>query len=116
MSTLAESARIEAPVARRRSRPRGAARRRPVAGAVLWIVALGVLLAGVVAINVAVLQLNVRLDELGRDRAQLRADAARLASQLSSAAANARIEHDAQERLGLVLADPAATEYVELRP
>jgi cell division protein FtsL len=116
MSTLAESARIEAPVARRRSRAHRAARRRPVAGAVLWIVALGVLLAGVVAINVAVLQLNVRLDELGRDRAQLRADAARLSSRLSSAAANARIEHDAQERLRLVLADPTTTEYVELRP
>ena len=33
---------------------------------------LAVLLAGIVAVNVAVLQLNVRLDELGRERVQLR--------------------------------------------
>ena len=43
-------------------------------GGVVWIVVLAVLLAGIVAVNVAVLQLNVRLDELGRERVQLRAD------------------------------------------
>ena len=54
---------------------------------------LAVFLAGVVAVNVAVLQLNVRLDELGRERVQLRADTREArAPQLSSAAAAARIE------------------------
>ena len=48
--------------------------RRAPFGGVVWIVVLAVFLAGVVAVNVAVLQLNVRLDGLGRERVQLRAD------------------------------------------
>jgi cell division protein FtsL len=67
-----------------------------------------------VALNVAVLQLNVRLDKLGRERAQLRADNAALASELSSAAAAPRIQTLAQNRLGLVFAPPDQTTYVEL--
>ena len=82
----------------------------------MWIVVLGVLLAGVVAVNVAVLQLNVRLDGLGRERIQLRADNARLSSQLSSAGAAARIEPEAKARLGLVQADANSTSYVQLAP
>ena len=58
---------------------------------------LAVLLAGVVAVNVAVLQLNVRLDELGRERVQLQGETKRLSSQLSSASANARIESQARD-------------------
>jgi len=85
-------------------------------GGVVWIVVLAVLLAGVVAVNVAVLQLNVRLDELGRERTQLRADTNRLSSQLSSASANVRIESEARSRLGLVRADPALTQHVQLVP
>jgi len=103
--------------------PRPQVRRKPAAaarprafGGVLWIVLFGVLLAGVVAVNVAVLQLNVRLDELGRERIQLRADNARLSSQLSSAAAAARIEAQARQRLGLVPADANTTAYVQLAP
>jgi cell division protein FtsL len=83
---------------------------------VVWIVLVGVLLAGVVAVNVAVLQLNVRIDGLGRERIQLRADNARLSSQLSSAAAAARIESEAKARLGLVQADANSTTYVQLAP
>jgi len=114
------TARSEAP-ALPRPRRRPAAASRPVArtrpfGGVLWIVVLGVLLAGVVAVNVAVLQLNVRLDGLGRERIQLRADNARLSSQLSSAAAAARIEAEAKRRLGLVQADANSTAYVQLAP
>ncbi len=104
-----------------RHRPRRKTAARPVArprafGGVLWIVVLGALLGGVVAVNVAVLQLNVRLDGLGRERIQLRADNARLSSQLSSAAAAARIEAQARQRLGLVPADPNTTAYVQLAP
>lgn len=114
------TARSEAPALPRRRRPVVApalplARPRAWGGAV-WIVVLGVFLAGVVAVNVAVLQLNVRIDGLGRERIQLKADNARLSSQLSSASAAARIESDAKHRLGLVQADANSTSYVQLAP
>ena len=103
----------------RKRRPAAAPAARPAArprtfGGVLWIVVFGVLLAGVVAVNVAVLQLNVRLDSLGRERVQLRADNARLSSQISSAGADARIESQARARLGLAPAEQ--TEFLELVP
>jgi cell division protein FtsL len=113
MSTIAERAPARAP---RRAKASATTRKRLVRSGVLWIVALAALLAGVVALNVVVLQLNVRLDELGRQRAELKADAARLRSQISTAAANVRIEREARDRLGLVPADPTATRYVELKP
>ena len=95
--------------------PKRRARSRPFGG-VVWIVVLAVLLAGVVAVNVAVLQLNVRLDELGRERIQLQGETNRLSSQLSSASANARIESQARTKLGLVRADPELTFHVQLAP
>lgn len=122
MASWAGTARVDTPrVARPGKRP--AARSTPLRkaasrpfGGVVWIVVLAGLLAGVVAVNVAVLQLNLRLDELGRERTQLRADTKRLSSQLSSASANARIESQARNRLGLVEADPAVTYHVQLVP
>jgi len=99
----------------RRPAPRPIARARAFSG-VVWIVLFGGLLAGVVAVNVAVLQLNVRLNELGRERIQLRDDNARLRSQLSTASAAARIEAQARARLGLVPADPSTTAYLDLMP
>ena len=86
-----------------------------MAGGVFWIVVVGVLLAGVVAINVAVLRLNVRMDELSHQRAQLRAENAALEARLASLAASFRIEKRARTRLGLVLADPEQTEYLRLK-
>jgi cell division protein FtsL len=122
MASWAGTARADSPpVARPRARPRTRtapkrrARTRPFGG-VVWIVLLAVLLAGVVAVNVAVLQLNVRLDELGRERIELQGETKRLSSQLSSASANARIESQARARLGLVRADPALTYHVQLAP
>jgi cell division protein FtsL len=88
--------------------------RRAFRSGVLWIVVVGMLLAGVVAINVVVLRLNVELDELRRTRAELKADIAADRAQLSSASANARIESEAASKLGLVAADPNATTYVPL--
>jgi len=119
MAAVGGTARAQ-PAALPRQRPRRPAAR-PVARArafsgVVWIVLFGALLAGVVAVNVAVLQLNVRLDELGRERVQLRDDNARLRSQLSSASAAARIETQARTRLGLVPADPSTTAYLDLAP
>ena len=99
-----------------RSRGRAAARRRPLvlAGGVLWIVLFAVLLAGVVAINVAVLRLNLQLDQEGRERTELQADVSLLRSELSSAAATSRIERLARGELGMVEADPDETIYIEL--
>jgi cell division protein FtsL len=117
VASWAGTARVETPVAPPRRRPRPTSRRgaqaRPFGG-VLWIVVAAALLAGVVAVNVAVLQLNVRLDELGRERIQLQAETKRLSSQLSSASANARIESQAKSKLGLVPADPELTFNVQL--
>ena len=122
MASWAGTARVETPAvapSRTRPGPRTAARRkartRPFGG-VVWIVLLAVLLAGVVAVNVAVLQLNVRLDELGRERIELQGETKRLSSQLSSASANARIESEARSKLGLERADPALTYHVQLAP
>ena len=120
MASWAGTAGVEAPTAARpRTRPRSApkrrARTRPFGG-VVWIVLLAVLLAGVVAVNVAVLQLNVRLDELGRERVELQGQTRRLSSQLSSASATARIEAQAKAKLGLVQADPELTYHVQLPP
>jgi cell division protein FtsL len=110
MSAIAETGPVRAP-----ARAKAKARKRPVTGGVLWIVVVGALLAGVVAINVVVLQLNVRLDELGHQRAELKADAARSRSLISTAAANVHIEREARDQLGLVPVDPASTRYVNLR-
>ena len=82
----------------------------------MWIVALAALLAGVVALNVAVLQLNVRLDRIARERTDLRAANAALAARLSIARSTPQIEQLARRRLGLVQATPEQTFYVELPP
>ncbi len=121
MSALAQPGRAPrpaAPVRKRSAKPaRPTARpssRRRVDRGVVWIAALALVLAGVVAVNVAVLQLNVRLDEYGRERVQLRDDTARLRAQLSSTGASARVSTRARAELGLVEANPATTAYVRL--
>jgi cell division protein FtsL len=104
----------ETPRAARATRRGSRARRPALLDGAVWILALGVLLAGIVALNVIVLQLTVQLDDLGHERAQLKADISHLESQLSSAGANYRIEREAQEQLGLVEADPATTTYLSV--
>ncbi len=98
--------------ARRDATPSG----RRLGGGVTWIVVVGALLAGVVAVNVVVLQLNVRLDRLGGERAQLKADNARLRATLSSASSSLRVATQARTKLGLRQADPLLTDYVRLAP
>jgi cell division protein FtsL len=104
------------PVARRAPGRKAEARRQPVAfaGGIAWIVVMAVLLAGVVAINVAVLRLNLQLDATSRDKTQLQGDVSLLRSELSSAAATSRIERLARGELGMVPADPDKTVYVRL--
>jgi cell division protein FtsL len=103
----------EAPLPARPAR-RIVRRERRVTGGVFWIAIVAALLAGVVATNVAVLRLNMTLDRLGKDRADLRAQNAALASQLSSAAAAPRIQSLAARQLGLVQASSDQTTYVRL--
>jgi cell division protein FtsL len=104
---------LTAPHRRPRATPRTRSRRR-VAGGVLWIGAVAALLAGIVAMNVAVLRLNIQLDRLGHTRDTLRAENASLLSQLSSAGATGRIQTLAMNRLGFVQAGPDQTTFVRL--
>ena len=106
MSTIAQPA----------LRRRGRARRGPVTGGGGWLVGVAALLAGIVAINVLVLRLNVELDDLRRTRAELKAEIATTRAQLSSASSNARIENDAASKLGLVKNDPDQTTFLRLEP
>lgn len=110
MSTIAQGART----ARPRPRTRTKARPRLLGGGVLWIVLFAGLLAGVVAVNVAVLRLNLELDSTGRESSELKADIAGLRSELSSTSATSRIKRLATKELGLVVADPETTIYVPL--
>ncbi len=84
-----------------------------MASGVLLIAIIGALLVGVVFMNVAVLRLNIRLDQLGRDRTRLRGDVAELSSRLSSAQAAARIQAQALG-IGLQPAKAAETSFVDL--
>jgi hypothetical protein len=97
----------------RRSKSRARARRR-ARGGVLWIALSGILLAGVVFVNVAVLRLNLALDSSNAERVKLHAQDAALQSQLSSTLASPRIQSQAARQYGLVYADPSQYGYVNL--
>ena len=119
MSRAATARALPAPT-RPRARPKPKPRakrkvepRRRVAGGVVWIGLVAALLAGVVALNVAVLRLNVRLDELGRSGTQLRADNAQLNSEIAAKAASGRILGLASGQLGLRAREPLT--YLDLR-
>jgi cell division protein FtsL len=112
MSTIVETARLARPA----RRPREKSASRLLAGGVLWIVVFALLLAGVVAVNVAVLRLNLHLDGVNRERTELKADIAELRSKLSSSAATFEVERTARDELGLVQADPEDTTFVRLPP
>jgi hypothetical protein len=87
--------------ARRKSKPRPRAR-----GGILWIALSGILLAGVVFVNVAVLRLNISLDSANQQRVKLRGQNAALSSELASALASPRIQNQARSEDGL---EPATT-------
>jgi cell division protein FtsL len=103
---------------RARARPKAArkpASRRRVAGGVVWIGVVGVLLAGVVALNVAVLRLNVQLEDAGRERTQLRAENAQLSTQIAARAASGRIVSTASDQLGVAPVTAENRTYLDLR-
>jgi hypothetical protein len=97
-------------VPRTRARPRPQRRLR---GGIVWIAAFALVLAGVVALNVAVLRVNMGVSRLDRQQLELQAQNAALSSQVSSAASAQRIEQ-AAHRLGYVPAPATDTSYVEL--
>ena len=98
--------------ARARRRPRQRARSR---GAILCIAVSALLLAGVVFVNLAVLQLNLRVNKATEERGRLRAANATLQSQLSAALASPRIQALARKQDGLTEADPSTIGYLDLR-
>ena len=101
-----------------RVRPRAVPRPRPrsqrrLRGGVAWIVAFAVVLAGVVALNVAVLRVNMQVSRLDHEQIELQAQNAALASNVSSAASAQRIEQ-AAHKLGYVPAPATDTSYLQL--
>jgi cell division protein FtsL len=121
LASLAEETAFVEPVVRRRRNPKAApkprarAKRKPRArSGILWIALSGVLLVGVVFVNVAVLHLNLQLDRANQQRTKLRAENAALQSELSSRLASPRIAALATKQDGLVPADPSTIGYVNL--
>ena len=94
-----------------RPRPRQAPRPR-LAGGVAWIVVIAVLLAGIVALNVAVLRLYMNAERLDTQKDKLLSANAALVTEHSRLASTDRVEAIAREQLGLV--EPEQTAYVEI--
>ena len=128
MASWHEAAAVAAPRPRSAPRPRPKPKPKPraaprrkakaktgVAGGLAWIIVASVLLAGIVALNVAVLRLNIRLDHMNTDREELRAENAALGAKLSGAVSSPRIQSVAKQR-GFVPADPTTIGYVDLAP
>jgi len=104
---------IERPAPRARTRVRRRAGQRRVRGHIVWMTAFALLLAGVVAVNVAVLRAHMAVTNLENQQAQLQAQNEALASQLSEAQSAPRIVA-AAHKLGLVQAQGADTTYLDL--
>ena len=115
MASLSHSqAAVAQPVPRPRPRTRTRVKRARARGGILWIAVGGILLAGVVFVNVAVLQLNLRLDTANADRSKLLAENASLQTQYSRLISSPRITAAATKRYGLVYKDPSEYGYVDL--
>jgi cell division protein FtsL len=110
VTSLTHSDAAAAVVRTRRSTRRKARAR----GGILWIVVSGILLTGVVFVNVAVLQLNLSLDNASADKAKLQADNAALQSQYSSLVSSPRVSGAAYRRLGLTFLDPSSYTYINV--
>jgi cell division protein FtsL len=113
-----------APAPRRRptaARPRPSVRsprrqaNRRVRLPIVWMTVFALLLAGVVAVNVAVLRAHVAVTNLDQERTKLEAQNQALASRLSAASSAPRIEA-AAHRLGLVQAPATGVTYLDLGP
>ena len=118
MASLSHAqARTVDPVVRPRPRPRTrkqAQARARARGGILWIAVSGILLGGVVFVNVLVLQLNLSLDSAGAERTKLLAQNAALQSQYSALISSPRIQSQAAKELGLVYEDPTDYGHIDL--
>jgi cell division protein FtsB len=94
-------------------RSRRKATQRRVRGHIVWMTLFALLLFGVVAVNVAVLQAHVAVSKLDQKREQLEARNQALASELSAVNSAPRIE-GAARRLGFVQASAGNTSYLDL--
>jgi len=115
--THAQSSAIAEPIPRPRPRTKAHSRKRTQArarGGILWIAISGILLAGVVFVNVAVLQLNLSLDKTNTERSQLLAENAALQSQYSSLVGSQAIQSEAVKEFGLVYKDQSTYGYLNL--
>jgi cell division protein FtsB len=107
-------ARAAQPETRTRSRSAAVEKRRENTHVfVFWIALATILLAGVVALNVAVLQQNVRSEQLDKTRTLLTGQNAQMQAELSRLSAASYVEQRARQ-LRLVQADPSATSYLQL--
>jgi cell division protein FtsL len=117
MAQAAVAVRARRGPAKARAKPKARAKQSPrsrVAGGAVWIALVALLLAGVVALNVAVLRLNVQLEGLGEERSRLRAENAELSSQIATKAQAGRIQMLARGQLGLEPATAGQWTYLEL--
>jgi cell division protein FtsL len=109
-----QAAAVAEPIARPRPRVRTRRSRARARGGILWIVVGGILLAGVVFVNVAVLQLNLRLDKANAQRSKLLAQNASLQAQYSRLISSPRISAAAMDRFGLRYEDPSQYGHIDL--
>ena len=115
-ATHAHAATVSEPAARPRPRAGRRSSRARARGGILWIAVGGILLAGVVFVNVAVLQLNLRLDSANADRAKLLAGNASLQAEYSRLVSSPRITAAATKQLGLTYQDPTEYGHLNLAP
>ncbi len=104
-------------IPRSRSRVRGEAHgsRSPLLTRwILWIAVVAALLAGIVGLNVAVLQLRMEGGRLQSEIVRIRAENDSMQAELSTAAAGGRVETIARGRLGLV--EATETSYLKVEP
>ena len=101
----------EAPARAQRRHARARVR---VTRPLLWIATIGCLLTGIVALNVAVLQLRIERGRISSEITKIRAENDGLRAELSTAKAAGRIESLARGRLGLV--ERTDVEYLRLPP
>lgn len=112
----AQAATVDAARAPRRATRSRRRTRAKARGGILWIAVSGILLAGVVFVNVAVLQLNLRLDSANADRAKLLADNADLQAQYSRLVSSPRVTAAALKQYGLTYQDPTEYGHINLAP
>lgn len=81
----------------------------------LWIGALGSLLVGIVALNVAALSFNASSSKTAAVSDELLSENSALRAQLENGLSNERLQ-EAALRLGLIVPEPGAISYLEPKP